>query len=127
MMEPNWTYFAVYKNKTGKIGFSKDVFARIRNLGGSSRCDFCIRAEHKNRAAAKIAESMIKKMCSKDMIMDAQCQEWVDIKQKGFLNRLLKAIRKINHGGLSYSTNLGYKSSTSWEDVSEKDIRKLVG
>jgi len=127
MKEPNWTYFAVYKNKTGKIGFSRDVFARVRNLGGSSRCLVCIRAEHTDRAAAIIAEDTIKKICSKYIITDAQCQEWVDLKQKGFLNRLLKAIKKINHKGLSYSQNVGYKSSTSWENVSEKNVRKLVG
>lgn len=126
-LEPNWTYFAVYKDKTGKIGFSKDVFERIRGLAGSSKCILCIRAEYNNVDAASAAEALAKKICAKYIITDAQCQEWVDTKQKGFLNCLIKAIKSIDHKGLSYARNLGYKSSASFDDVSEKDIKKLVG
>lgn len=127
-MEKTYTYFAVYKNKTGKIGYSRDVFARVRKgLGGSSHCTVCVRAEHKSRAEAQIAEDMIKKICSEYIISDAQCKEWVNINAKGFTKRLFKALKKINHNGLSYSLNVGHKSSTSWENAPERDIKTLVG
>ena len=39
-----YTYYAFYKDKSVKLGYTKDVVGRVRQLGGASSCFVCFRA-----------------------------------------------------------------------------------
>ena len=51
-----YTYYAFYHDKTVKLGYTKDVVDRLRQLGGASSCFICFRAEHDSTKSAQEAE-----------------------------------------------------------------------
>jgi hypothetical protein len=126
MKPQKYTYYAFYRDKNVKVGFSKDVLARLRQLGGSSSCYVVFRAEHDSTYSARKAEKKMKEELAKYVLQDAECQEWLSSKKKGFFNSLKKSLETLSYRFFGYAINVDQKSSTTWEETSPAKVEKLV-
>ena len=124
--DSKFTYLAFYNNKTVKVGYTKNVLSRIRQLGGASSCFVCFRAEHDSTHSAQQAEKQMKQELVNYIIQDAECREWLDTEKKGFYKSLKKTLSNIKMNFFTYARNLGYKSSTTWDKTEPSEVKKLV-
>ena len=124
--DSKFTYLAFYNNKTVKVGYTKNVLSRIRQLGGASSCFVCFRAEHDSTHSAQQAEKQMKQELVNYIIQDAECREWLDTEKKGFYKSLKKTLSSIKMNFFTYARNLGYKSSTTWDKTEPSEVKKLV-
>tara|TARA_B100000475_G_scaffold172737_1_gene135437 strand:- start:41 stop:442 length:402 start_codon:yes stop_codon:yes gene_type:complete len=124
--DSKFTYLAFYNNKTVKVGYTKNVLSRIRQLGGASSCFVCFRAEHDSTHSAQQAEKQMKQELVNYIIQDAECREWLDTEKKGFYKSLKKTLSNIKINFFTYARNLGYKSSTTWDETEPSEVKKLV-
>ncbi len=121
-----YTYYAFYKDKSVKLGYTKDVVGRLRQLGGASSCFVCFRAEHDSSRSAQEAEKQMKQDLANFVLRDAECREWLNSKKKGFFPSLKKALEKLTTRFFGYAYNVDQKTSTTWEETSPAKVQKLV-
>ena len=121
-----YTYYAFYHDKTVKLGYTKDVVDRLRQLGGASSCFICFRAEQDSTKSAQEAEKQMKEELANFVLRDAEGREWLNSKKKGFFPSLKEALEKLTTRFFGYAYNVGQKTSTTWEETSPAKIKKLV-
>ena len=124
--ESKFTYYAFYKDKSVKVGYTKDVVGRLRQLGGASSCFLVFKAEHDSRFSAQKAEKEVKQQLAEYVLKDAECREWMNSKKKGFFKSLKKSLESLKYRFFGYAENVAQKSSTSWEETSPANVEKLV-
>ena len=107
-----YTYYAFYKDKSVKLGYTKDVVGRVRQLGGASSCFVCFRAEHDSTKSAQEAEKQMKQELANFVLRDAECREWLNSKKKGFFRSLKKALEKLTTRFFGYAYNVDQKTTT---------------
>ena len=120
------TYTAFYSDGTVKVGYCSDVMERMRTLGGSSSCFVCFRATHQDEETARETEKQIKLNLAKYLIDDAECQEWLDRKRRGFFPALRRTLEGFTTKLFDYALAVGQKRDTGWEKTTPADIKKIV-
>ena len=121
-----YTYYAFYRDKSVKLGFSRDVLSRLRQLGGSSSCYVVFRAEHDSTHSAREAEKKMKEELAEYVLRDAECREWMNSRKRGFFKSLKESLESLKCRFFGYAENVAQKSSTSWEETSPANVEKLV-
>tara|TARA_B100000287_G_scaffold217689_1_gene205336 strand:+ start:2681 stop:3073 length:393 start_codon:yes stop_codon:yes gene_type:complete len=121
-----FTYYAFYRDKSVKLGYSKNVLTRLRQLGGASSCFIVFRAEHDSTRAAQKAEKRMKEEMASFVLQNAECREWLNSKKKGFFSSLRKSLESLKYRFFGYAINVDQKSSTTWEETSPAKVEKLV-